>query len=193
MWKGAQNLTFSWNLRVGFSRNITLWAMRDLYMLSKAPLIILIHFRTVTKHPSSNQCLFLQRSIPLPMLIWCLKSNIFHEIWGRCVGQNDTVWTIRGLHMLSNTHWFILIHLRNNMKHSRSNGCLFLQPSIPCPMLKGCPKSNMFIELWEWCFGRNYTVWTIRGLFVLSKSFSIILIHWRNNMKHPSNNGRLPS
>ncbi len=51
---------------------------------------------------------------------------------------------LEALHMLSKPHSIILIHCRNNMKHPSSNVCLFSQPSIPCPVLKGCPKSNIF-------------------------------------------------
>ena len=54
---------------------------RLLYMLSEAPLIIIMHLRKVGNHSSSNGCPSLQHIIPFPVLRGYLKSAILHEIW----------------------------------------------------------------------------------------------------------------
>ena len=51
--------------------------------------------------------------------IFCLKIDSF-------CGRKDTVFTIRGLDILSEALLIILIHLREVSKQSSSNGCMTL-------------------------------------------------------------------
>jgi len=63
-------------MRVGFSRNDTMWTIRGSKMLSEVPHIFLIHLRKVMKHFSSNGCLWLQHGIPFPVMIGYTTPNL---------------------------------------------------------------------------------------------------------------------
>ena len=71
----------SWNLRVVFGRNDTVRTIRGLYMLSEAPLSILISLRKVVKYSSSSGFLAVYDSIPFSVLRGSPKSDISHEFW----------------------------------------------------------------------------------------------------------------
>ena len=122
---------FGWNSESIFNRNDTVWTM-----LLEALLIALEYLMKSMEHPSSNICLSLQ-STQHPSHFLCpdggryQQSGILHEIWELFSNKNDTVWTIRGLQMLSEAPLLVFVHIEKVMKHSNSNGCLSLQQSIP--------------------------------------------------------------
>ena len=51
--------------------------------------------------------------------------------------------------MLTEALPFILIHLRNVMKHSSSNVCLSLWHSIPISVQRGCLEADILHQIWE--------------------------------------------
>ena len=118
---------------------------RCLYMLSEAHLIFSNILRRVLVYSSSNECLQLQYTIPFPVLRGYSTSCILYFVCNLRVnlGRIGLVSTMKGLSMLSEAHPIIFMHLMKVMKHSCSNGCLFLWHPIPFPMLKGYPKSRI--------------------------------------------------
>ena len=85
----------------------------------------------------------------------CSEPKIWYFAWNLKVvlGRNDTMWTIRGLCMLIEAPSSILINMRKTIIHLHSNGCLYLQHSIPFPVLRGCPKSDILHDIWEIFWG----------------------------------------
>ena len=77
------------------------------------------------------------------------------------------------------------------MKHSGSNVCRFSHHVTPFPMLRGCPKFDDFLEVWQLVFYRNDMVWTIRGVCMLSEVSLIIHIRLMMVMVHSISNGCL--
>ena len=77
------------------------------------------------------------------------------------------------------------------MKHLSSNEYLYLRKNIPFAMLRGCPKSDIFVNM-ESCFwqkwrGEDHEGWYI----ILIDTLLIIFIHLREVLKHASTNGCL--
>ena len=63
------------------------------------------------------------------------------------------------------------------MKHSSSNGCLFLHYSIPFPVLRGCPKSDILHEILELVLVEMTQGLTMSGLNFLPEDLTIIIIY----------------
>ena len=119
--------------------------------------------------------------------------KIWHFVWNLRVaaGRKDTVLTTNGLYILPEALPIIIIHFKKVMKHSGSNVCLFSHHVTPFPMLRGCPKFDAFLEVWQLVFYRNDMVWTIRGVCMLSEVFLIIHIRLMMVMVHSISNGCL--
>ena len=93
------------------------------YILSKAPLTIIIYLGKVAKHSSSNGCLSLYHSILFLVLSGCPKSKFLHEIWELLLAEINMVPTIKGSYILSEAPLIIDTDLRKVAKHSSGNLC----------------------------------------------------------------------
>ena len=71
--------------------------------------------------------------------IFCMKDESYVENKWQGVDHE-------GSYILSEASMIIFLHIRKDIKHPSSNGCLSLQYSILFSMLKGCPKSDLFIK-----------------------------------------------
>ena len=83
------------------------------------------------------------------------------------------------------------IHMRKVMEYSGSNIRLSLRHTIPSPVLICCQIFVILCESWDWFFRINDTVWSIWGLEMLSKAFSVYHIHLQNVMEYSSSIGWL--
>ena len=148
-WEDAQNLIFCITFEIRFGQT---WHGVN----HKDPIY---HISTSSYHPYTTkggygplkqQCMSLLAE-QYPISPAERAPEIWHFTWNLRVllGRNDTVLTIRGLCMQAETPILICVHLRNDMKYSSSNGCLSLQHSIPYPVLRGCPKSDILHENWD--------------------------------------------
>ena len=77
------------------------------------------------------------------------ESDILYWILYLFSAENDMVLAMNGPHMLSEAPLTNIIYLRNIMRHMNSNGCLLLEDTIPFPVLRGYPKSDIFSWIWE--------------------------------------------
>ncbi len=104
--------------------------------------------------------------------------KIWHFVWNLrvAVGRKDRVLTMNGLYILPEALPIIIIHFKKVMKHSGSNEWLFSHHVTPFSMLRGCPKFDAFLEVWQLVFYKNDMVWTIMGVCMLSEVSLIIPI-----------------
>ena len=140
---------FVWNLRLVLCRNNAVLTMRGLYMLPKAPIIIVIQLRKIMNQSSSNGCLSLQHNTPFPTLRGYLKSDIFMKFESVFVLQKWHCVDYKGFVDAIQAPTITVINLMKIMKQSSSNGCLPLQQSITFQVLRGFPKSDIFHEIWD--------------------------------------------
>ena len=144
-----KSLYFVCSLRVCLGRNGTMCTIMGLQMLSEAPLVPLKHLGKVMKHSNSNGCLTSQYSNAFSMRRGYLESPHFVYNLRVELGKNGTVWTIGSSYMLPKAPLIFLIYLWKVMKHPNSNGCLYLQHSIPFHVCRRYQNSGILHTNWE--------------------------------------------
>ena len=156
-WEGAQNLIFLFE--IWFGRNDLGLTIIAPHMLSEASTINLIYLKEgyetfkqqwssllTTQHP-----LFCADLVPKTCnFAWNLRVSFC----GNRMGV-----TRRGQYMIPEALYIILIHLREILKYSTSNGCLSSQHIISFPVLILCLKFANLLDIWEsfcqkmtWCW-----------------------------------------
>ena len=151
-------------LRIDPGGNYTVRTIINLWMPQEAPPILLLYPKRLMKHLNSNGYLYIQYIIPFPV-----QGRYPHMWYYVCIlrvgiGRIDSMWTIRGLQMLSGAPPTSLTYLRKSMEHFMSNECFSLQHYIPFPVMIRSPKSGIFVCNLRVDLGRNDMAWTIRGL-----------------------------
>ncbi len=138
------------------------WPEGDQIWCQRPFQFILIELREIMKHSSSYEYLSLPHNVTFPKLIWCTRLILYLEIWDPVSCSKDSMLTLRGSDTLSEALPIILIHLRQVMKYSSSNGCMSLRHSTI--LLKLIWSSNLiiFLEMWAHIWHNKNPVMIIR-------------------------------
>ena len=171
-----------------FSRNDMVWTIRGSYRLVEALPIIVIPFWKAMKHPTRDGCCSLQHVIPFSCVGRVPKVWLFILKFGSWFWQKWHYVRHDGSFMLSEAYLIVLIHLRKVLKCLTSNGCISEQHSIPFPVLKGCPKSDILMKFVS-CFGQKWHGVDHESSYIPSEALPIILVHLTKNIKHSNSNG----
>ena len=169
------------------SRNGMVWTIRGLLMLLEASLNLIMHLRKGMSRISSNECLSSWHSIPFSVQRCSPKSGILWAIWEStltCMAWwRNIIRIIIGSKWLVEAPFIFLMHLRSIMRYSSSNGCLFLQCSIPFPVLILYPSLSFCVQL-NSQFWHNWHGMDNKELIDAVRSFLNLIMFVRKDMSH---------
>ena len=137
---------------------------------------------------SSNVWLSFYSTILFTILRGCPKSDILHEIWEYFRAKKTQCWPYKGIVYAvksSSSHHYAAKEGHWTVKQQWMD---LIVAQYPISCAEGVPEIWYFVWNLMLVLGRNGTVWTKRGLYMLPEALNIIVVYPRNVMKQSKSN-----